>query len=68
MQNRLMLCATYLKEVEEKLLALQDSMEVAPEQRGNIAEALSFVQQARKAVSQTKASVDSLYTPSAGTG
>lgn len=63
MQNRLLMCATYLKEVEERLLALQASLEVEPGQRVKVAEALSFVQQARNAVSETKTRVDSLQTP-----
>lgn len=63
MQNRLLMCATYLKEVEEKLLVLQETLEVKLEQRVKIAEALSFVQQARDAVSETNSRVTSLQKP-----
>lgn len=63
MQSRLLWCAMYLKEVEEKLLALQESLEIATEQKAKIVEALSFVQQARSAVSETEARVNSLQKP-----
>jgi hypothetical protein len=60
MQNRLAMCATYLREVEEKLMALQDSLEVSVEQRAKVAEALSFLEQARHAVSETNTRIESL--------
>ena len=63
MQNRLLLCTTYLKEVEETLLALQESLEIDVEQKIKIAEALSFVQHARNAVSETNTRVASLQKP-----
>jgi len=66
MENRLLMCATYLKEAEEKLLALQESLQVEPGQRVKVAEALSFVQRARNAVSETKTTVDSLQNMKKG--
>jgi hypothetical protein len=49
MQDRLNLCLDYLKEVESKLIELQRT----PYGDARMAEALSFVQQAIKAVTQT---------------
>lgn len=63
MLTRLQWCATYLKEVEEKLLALQESLEIKPEQKTKVAEALIFVQQARNAVSETTIRITSLQKP-----
>lgn len=60
MQNRLLMCATYLKEVEEKLVELQASMDGNLSEKSKVTEALSFVEQARKAISETKTRVDSL--------
>jgi hypothetical protein len=60
MQNRLLMCATYLKEVEEKLVELQASMDSNLSEKSKVTEALSFVEQARNAISETKTRVDSL--------
>jgi hypothetical protein len=49
MQDRLDLCLDHLKEVESKLIELQRT----PHSDARIAEALSFVQQAINAVTQT---------------
>ena len=54
MQNRLRLCSVYLKEVESKLIRLQDSVGDDPQARAKIAEALCFVGEAHNAVSQTQ--------------
>jgi hypothetical protein len=63
MQNRLLMCATYLQEVEEKLAALLASMNSDRSQSSRVMEALSFVQQARRAVSEAQTQIDSLQTP-----
>jgi len=55
MQNRLLMCSIYLQEAEEKLSALQDSQDGDLAQRFSIAEALSFVRHACRAISQAQA-------------
>jgi len=62
MENRLLMCATYLREVEEKLAALLASMDGDRSRSSRVTEALSFVQQARRAVSEAQTQVDSLGT------
>jgi hypothetical protein len=56
------MCATYLQEVEEKLAAMIATMDGDSSQSHRVAEALSFVQQARAAVSEAQTQVDSLQT------
>ena len=62
MQNRLLMCATYLQEVEEKLAALLDSVNIDSSQGSSVMEALSFVQQARRAVSEAQTRLGSFQT------
>jgi hypothetical protein len=63
MQNRLLMCATYLQEVEEKLAALLASMNSDRSQSSRVTEALSFVQQARRAVSEAQTQINSFQKP-----
>jgi hypothetical protein len=66
MQSRLALCARCIKEVEEKLTKLQLSVH-DKDSRYKIAEALSFIEEARKAVTATQeriASLKSAHGPS----
>jgi hypothetical protein len=60
MQNRLLTCATYLQEVQEKLSALRDVFECDSSERLKVTEAMLFVDQARRAISETQTRVDSL--------
>lgn len=53
MQSRLALCARCIKEVEEKLVKLQSLVD-DEDSRYKIAEALSFIEEARKAVTATQ--------------
>ena len=53
MQSRLALCARCIEEVEEKLVKLQSLVD-DEESRYKIAEALSFIEEARKAVTATQ--------------
>ena len=59
MQSRLALCARCIKEVEEKLTKLQSSVH-DEDSRYKIAEALSFIEEARKAVTATQERIASL--------
>jgi hypothetical protein len=59
MKNKLSVCSSYLFEVEEKLLELQSSTDNA-EETARISEALSFVHEARKAISAARTTVESL--------
>jgi hypothetical protein len=59
MRNRLSVCSSYLLEVEEKLLELQSSIDDAQE-TAKISKALSFVHEARKAISAARTTVESL--------
>jgi hypothetical protein len=64
MQNRLAMCATHLREVEERLLELKKTAEKDDmNEWAKITEDLSYVHQARQAVSETKSRVDSLHEP-----
>jgi hypothetical protein len=60
MKNRLVMCATYLEEVESKLSELVNSVKDDAD-RAKASEALSFVQQAKKAISETTSGVGSLH-------
>lgn len=60
MQSRLQLCSVYLKEVEGKLIQLRNSMGDNLEARSKVIEALSFIEQAHRAVSQTQQQVAQL--------
>jgi hypothetical protein len=60
MKNRLTMCATYLEEVELKLSELANSVEDGAD-RARASEALSFVQLAKKAISETESRVGSLH-------
>ena len=57
MPSRLLLCATCLQESEEQLLALLKSLDLSAGQKSRVAEALSFVQQARFALSESENTV-----------
>lgn len=59
MHNRLKLCHDYLKDVEAKLIKVRNQMD-SPEEAGRAMEALSLVQLALKAVSETRAKVEAL--------
>ena len=63
MQNRLLMCAAYLKEVQDKLAALHDSLGVDLSEKSKITEAILFIEQARKAVSESQSRVGSLKMP-----
>jgi hypothetical protein len=61
MENRLALCSQHLREVEAKLIELQRTPSSHIEgEAARIAEALSFVQHAITAVSQTREKVEGL--------
>ena len=62
MKNGLAMCAVHLQEVEEKLVALQASLGGNFSERTKVSEALSFIAQARKAISETQVKVDSLLS------
>jgi hypothetical protein len=55
MKYRLTVCSAHLEEVESQLLRILESADASPEERNKAAEALSLVQQARKAISETQA-------------
>jgi hypothetical protein len=57
MKYRLTVCSAHLEEVESQLLRILESADAGPEERNKAAEALSLVQQARKAISETQASL-----------
>lgn len=59
MQSRLALCARCIQEVEEKLAKMQSSID-DEDSRYKIAEALSFIEEARKAVTATQERIASL--------
>ncbi len=59
MQSRLALCARCIEEVEEKLVKLQSSVH-DEDSRYKIAEAISFIEEARKAVTATQERIASL--------
>jgi hypothetical protein len=59
MQSRLALCARCIEEVQEKLAKLQSSIH-DEDSRCKIAEALSFIEEARKAVTATQERIASL--------
>jgi hypothetical protein len=63
MQNRLQMCSTCLREVEERLAAEHSSPDADFEERAKLAEALSFLQQARQAISEALPRVHSLQPP-----
>jgi hypothetical protein len=50
----LLLCSVHLQEVEEKLAALQSTLDEESEQRSKVAQALELVQQARKAITDAR--------------
>jgi hypothetical protein len=60
MTHRLTICSAHLEEVESQLLRILDSADADAEEKNKAAEALSLVQQARKAISETQASLDKL--------
>ena len=60
MQSRLQLCSVYLKEVEGKLIQLRNLMGDDVEAKSTVNEALSFIEQAHRAVSQTQQHVTEL--------
>jgi hypothetical protein len=59
MQTRLALCSQYLRDVEAKLAQLNLSVESIEEQ-STITEALSFLDQALRAVSLTRERIEAL--------
>ena len=61
MKNRLAICSKYLEEIESKLSAFLTSPESDPEEKTGLTEALTFVHQARKAISEAQARVESLH-------
>lgn len=60
MQNRLQLCSVYLKEVDDKLIDLQQSIGDDSGAKSTIIEALGFIEQAHRAVSQAQQHVEAL--------
>jgi hypothetical protein len=61
MKDRLVICSKYLEEIESKLSAFLASPESEPEEKTGLTEALTFVQQARKAISEALVRVESLH-------
>lgn len=60
MQSPVAFCSQYLNEVEAKLNDIHSSMGDDPVGRSKVIEALSFIHQARKAVSGTLGRVEKL--------
>ena len=60
MKNRLVMCSIYLEEVESKLSELVNAVEDGAE-RAKVSEALSFVQQAKRAISETENRIGALH-------
>ena len=60
MQDRLSLCYQHLKEIEARLLKLEQRPSSDPSDGFAIAEAVSFIKQAITAVSQTRERVSRL--------
>jgi hypothetical protein len=60
MKTRLAVCSTCLQEIESKLTELLPSVNGNRQERAKVAEALSFVQQARRAVSDTQTRIDGM--------
>jgi hypothetical protein len=60
MNYRLTVCSAHLEEVESQLLRILESPDASPEERNKAAEALSLVQQARKAISETQANLNTI--------
>ncbi len=61
MKTRLALCSTYLEEVEAKMRELLAMPGNDNEAKIKLMEAMSFVRQARLAISETQARVQSLF-------
>ena len=60
MQIRLGFCSCYLKEVEEKLTKLHATISDDPEARVTVDEAVGFVREARRAVSNAQERIEML--------
>jgi len=60
MKTRLTVCSTCLQEIESKLTQLLPSVDGNRQERAKISEALSFVRQAQKAVSDAQTRIDAM--------
>lgn len=60
MKYRLTVCSAHLEEVELQLSRILESTDADAEEKNKAAEALSLVQQARKAISETQASLEKI--------
>jgi hypothetical protein len=60
-KNRLAICSTYLDEIESKLSAFLASPESDLDEKTGLTEALTFIHQARKAISEAQVKVDALH-------
>ena len=60
MKTRLTVCSTCLQEIESKLTELLPSVDGNRQGRGKVSEALSFVREARKAVSEAQTRIDAM--------
>jgi hypothetical protein len=54
MQSELLMCSIYLQEVEQKLTEFHASLDGDHSDRFKVTEALSFIEQARKSISQSE--------------
>ena len=61
MKNRLAICSTYLEEIESKLSAFLTSPESDLEEKTGLTDALGFVRQARKAISEAHLKIEALH-------
>jgi hypothetical protein len=60
MKSRLALCSTFLLEIESRLVKLQSSLSHDADGKAKAAQALRFIQQAKKSISKAHAKVDEL--------
>jgi hypothetical protein len=67
MQRGLEVCSTELREVEKKVIALQASLKQNSSDYFALTEALSFVQEAQKAVSRAQSQITRLGRDTAAT-
>jgi hypothetical protein len=60
MKTRLTVCSTCLEEIESKLIELLPSVDGKRQERAKVSEALCFVRQARRAVSDAQTRIDGM--------
>jgi hypothetical protein len=61
MKNRLAICSTYLQEIESKLSMFLASPDSDRDEKTGLTEALTFIHQAREAISEAQVKVDALH-------